>query len=117
MCALREVGALAGGLAGLSPTRHGRAQLGGAVHEIGEKGKLSLDVAFVPAAIDEDHGDGFPHLREGDGGRGVAVHDLGTNGSDPVDYPDTAGAVAIQVARKERGRALATSEPCRRSSR
>src|SRR3954470_345418 len=33
------------------------------------------------------------HLR----GRGVAVHDLGTNSSDPVDYPDTAGAVAIQV--------------------
>src|SRR2546429_7154878 len=27
------------------------------------------------------------HLR----GRGVAVHDLGTNGSDPGDYPDTAG--------------------------
>ena len=37
------------------------------------------------------------HLR----GRGVAVHDLGTNSSDPVDYPDTAGAVAIQVARGE----------------
>ena len=72
VCALREVGALAGGLAGLSPTRHGRAQLGGAVHEIGEKGKLSLDVAFVPAAIDQDHRAGFPCLREGDGGRGVA---------------------------------------------
>ena len=37
------------------------------------------------------------HLRK----RGIAVHDLGTNGSDPVDYPDTAGAVAIQVARGE----------------
>src|SRR5947207_13852147 len=35
------------------------------------------------------------HLR----GRGVAVHDLGTNSSEPVDYPDTAGAVALQVAR------------------
>jgi ribose 5-phosphate isomerase B len=37
------------------------------------------------------------HLR----GRGLAVHDLGTNGSEPVDYPDTAGSVAIQVARGE----------------
>ena len=37
------------------------------------------------------------HLR----GRGVAVHDLGTHTSEPVDYPDTAGAVALQVARGE----------------
>lgn len=37
------------------------------------------------------------HLR----GRGLAVHDLGTHSSEPVDYPDTAGAVAIQVARGE----------------
>jgi len=37
------------------------------------------------------------HLR----GRGIAVHDLGTNNSDPVDYPDTAAAVAVQVARGE----------------
>jgi len=37
------------------------------------------------------------HLR----GRGLAVHDLGTNTSEPVDYPDTAGAVAIHVARGE----------------
>ena len=37
------------------------------------------------------------HLR----GRGLAVHDLGTNTSEPVDYPDTAGAVAVQVARGE----------------
>ena len=37
------------------------------------------------------------HLR----GRGLAVHDLGTDTSEPVDYPDTAGAVAIQVARGE----------------
>ena len=35
------------------------------------------------------------HLRA----RGIAVHDLGTNSADPVDYPDTAGAVAIQVSR------------------
>ncbi|HKC55963.1 MAG TPA: RpiB/LacA/LacB family sugar-phosphate isomerase [Vicinamibacterales bacterium] len=37
------------------------------------------------------------HLRA----RGLAVHDLGTNTSDPVDYPDTAGAVALHVARGE----------------
>lgn len=37
------------------------------------------------------------HLR----GRGLAAHDLGTLTSEPVDYPDTASAVAIQVARGE----------------
>ena len=37
------------------------------------------------------------HLR----GRGVAVLDLGTNSTDPVDYPDIAGAVARSVARRE----------------
>src|SRR5919201_1710397 len=37
------------------------------------------------------------HLR----GRGLAVHDLGTDTSEPVDYPDTAEAVALQVARGE----------------
>jgi ribose 5-phosphate isomerase B len=37
------------------------------------------------------------HLRS----RGIAVHDLGTNGTEPVDYPDTAAAVARTVARGE----------------
>ena len=37
------------------------------------------------------------HLR----GRGVAAHDLGTNSSETVDYPDTAAAAALQVARGE----------------
>jgi ribose 5-phosphate isomerase B len=37
------------------------------------------------------------HLR----GRGLAVSDLGTDGSEPVDYPDIAGAVALAVARRE----------------
>jgi ribose 5-phosphate isomerase B len=37
------------------------------------------------------------HLR----GRGLAVTDVGTNGTDPVDYPDIAGAVALAVARRE----------------
>jgi len=37
------------------------------------------------------------HLR----GRGLAVHDLGTDSSEPVDYPDVAASVARQVARGE----------------
>lgn len=37
------------------------------------------------------------HLR----GRGLAVDDLGTDSSEPVDYPDTAASVARQVARGE----------------
>ena len=37
------------------------------------------------------------HLRS----RGLAVHDLGTDTSEPVDYPDTAAAVATQVASRE----------------
>jgi len=37
------------------------------------------------------------HLRA----RGIAAHDLGTATSEPVDYPDTAAAVALQVARGE----------------
>src|SRR5439155_26128602 len=31
--------------------------------------------------------------------RALAVHDLGTDGTDPVDYPDVAAAVATAVAR------------------
>ena len=42
------------------------------------------------------------HLR----GRAIAVHDLGTNGSEPVDYPDTASSAAIQVARGEADAAI-----------
>src|SRR5437899_7905634 len=34
-------------------------------------------------------------------GRGLAVHDLGTDGPDPVDYPDMAASVARAVARRE----------------
>ncbi len=37
------------------------------------------------------------HLR----GRGMAVHDLGTDTTEPVDYPDTAASVAVQVSRGE----------------
>jgi ribose 5-phosphate isomerase B len=34
-------------------------------------------------------------------GRGLAVHDLGTDGPDPVDYPDVAASVADAVVRRE----------------
>src|SRR3989475_5142813 len=34
-------------------------------------------------------------------GRGLAVDDLGTDGPDPVDYPDVAASVARAVARGE----------------
>jgi hypothetical protein len=37
------------------------------------------------------------HLR----GRGLAVLDVGTDGTQPVDYPDIAGAVALSVSRGE----------------
>lgn len=42
------------------------------------------------------------HLR----GRGIAAHDLGTTTSDPVDYPDTAAAAALAVARGEADAAI-----------
>jgi ribose 5-phosphate isomerase B len=34
-------------------------------------------------------------------GRGLAVLDVGTDTTDPVDYPDIAAAVALSVARRE----------------
>jgi ribose 5-phosphate isomerase B len=37
------------------------------------------------------------HLR----GKGLSVVDVGTNGPEPVDYPDIARAVGLPVARKE----------------
>lgn len=37
------------------------------------------------------------HLR----GRGLAITDVGTDGPEPVDYPDIAAAVALTVARRE----------------
>lgn len=42
------------------------------------------------------------HLRR----RGLAAHDLGTTTSEPVDYPDTAAAAAVQVARGEADAAI-----------
>jgi ribose 5-phosphate isomerase B len=34
-------------------------------------------------------------------GRGLAVDDLGTDSTEPIDYPDVAASVAIRVARSE----------------
>jgi ribose 5-phosphate isomerase B len=42
------------------------------------------------------------HLRS----TGVAAHDLGTMTTDPVDYPDTAAAAALAVARGEADAAI-----------
>jgi ribose 5-phosphate isomerase B len=42
------------------------------------------------------------HLRA----RGIVAHDLGTMTSDPVDYPDTASAAALQVTRNEADAAI-----------
>ena len=33
--------------------------------------------------------------------RGLTVQDLGTDSTDPVDYPDVAASVAVQVSRRE----------------
>ena len=40
-------------------------------------------------------------LRDDLRGRGLAVEDIGTHGSEPVDYPDIAAQVARLVARRE----------------
>jgi ribose 5-phosphate isomerase B len=54
-------------------------------------------------AIASDHTGGamkkaiVQHLR----GRGLAVDDLGVEGTTPIDYPDTAARVALAVARGE----------------
>ena len=42
------------------------------------------------------------HLRT----RGIVAHDLGTMTTDPVDYPDTASAAALQVTRGEADAAI-----------
>src|SRR5919197_293998 len=69
----------------------------------GEEGSLAPRADVRTVAIAGDHTSVslkaaiIAHLR----GRGLAVHDLGTNTSEPVDYPDTAGAVAPPGARGE----------------
>jgi ribose 5-phosphate isomerase B len=71
--------------AGLAPTADIRT-----VAIAGDHTSLALKRAIVA------------HLR----GRGVAVHDLGTTTTDPVDYPDTAAAAADAVARGEADAAI-----------
>src|SRR5688500_4855457 len=62
-----------------------------------ESASLAPTATIRTVAIAGDHtsvtlkGALVAHLRR----RGVAVHDLGTNASEPVDYPDTAAAAAI----------------------
>ena len=67
-------------LAGLAPVAEIRT-----VAVAGDHTSLALKAAIVH------------YLRS----RGVAAHDLGTATNESVDYPDTAAAVAIQVARGE----------------
>jgi ribose 5-phosphate isomerase B len=64
---------------------------------------LAPVMPVVRVAIGADHtgvalkADLVAHLRKS----GRAVNDVGTVGSDPVDYPDIAAAVATAVARRE----------------
>jgi ribose 5-phosphate isomerase B len=71
--------------AGLAP----KAEIG-IVAVAGDHSSLALKAVIVQ------------HLRR----RGIAAHDLGTHSSDPVDYPDTAAAAAIQVSRGEADAAI-----------
>jgi ribose 5-phosphate isomerase B len=67
------------------------------------------DSSLAPASAIARVGLGSDHsgvklkavLRDSLRTRGIAVVDVGTDGSDPVDYPDIAAAVARLVARKE----------------
>lgn len=67
------------------------------------------DASLMPAAVIARLAIGSDHsgvalkaaLRDALRHRGLAVVDVGTDSSDPVDYPDIAGAVARLVARRE----------------
>lgn len=80
------------------------------------EGRLTLDeLSLAPRAdvrtmaVGSDHAgialrrSLVPFLR----GRGLLVHDLGTDGPDPVDYPDVAASVAREVARGDADAGLA----------
>jgi ribose 5-phosphate isomerase B len=87
-----------------------RARRIAVVHDSGDSDSASLapvaDIRTV--AVSGDHGSLalkaaiVQHLRQ----RGLAAHDLGTNTTDPVDYPDTAAAAATQVVRGEADAAI-----------
>jgi ribose 5-phosphate isomerase B len=59
------------------------------------------DIRTVAIASDHTGGKLRQHLIGLLRGRGLAVQDLGTDGPDPVDYPDVAASVARLVARGE----------------
>jgi ribose 5-phosphate isomerase B len=65
--------------------------------------RLAPPATIARVAIGSDHS-GVKlkaHLRDHLRARGVTVVDVGTDSSDPVDYPDIAASVARLVARKE----------------
>jgi ribose 5-phosphate isomerase B len=71
---------------------------------------VDVDVAsLAPAAVIRRVAIGSDHsgvalkttLRESLRGKGLAVDDIGTHGTEPVDYPDIAVEVARLVARRE----------------
>jgi len=59
------------------------------------------DVRRVAIASDHTGGKMRHAIVQHRRGKGLAVNDLGVEGGDPVDYPDTAGRVAQSVARGE----------------
>jgi ribose 5-phosphate isomerase B len=64
---------------------------------------LAPPARIASVAIAGDHtGVALKHtIRQHLRGRGIAVDDLGTDGTEPVDYPDTAAAVAVKVSTGE----------------
>ena len=72
-------------------------------HASSDEAALAPVADIRTLAIASDHGgiDLRRHLVEFLRGRGLAVHDMGTDSREPVDYPDTAAAVARAVARGE----------------
>jgi ribose 5-phosphate isomerase B len=69
----------------------------------GDAAALAPEADIRRIAIGSDHSGVAlkAALRDELRGRGLAVQDIGTDGPDPVDYPDIAGQVARLVARKE----------------
>src|SRR5580704_2190402 len=72
-------------------------------HASSDEAALAPVAEIRTVAIASDHTGGKlrQHLVGMLRGRGLAVQDLGTDGPDPVDYPDVAASVARLVARHE----------------
>ena len=79
----------------------GRADFRRAVHEVGEKRELPLDIAFVPAAIDEEHGARFTSLSGGDGRRGVAEALAAGDDEDGLEAGKWPGRCRVEVVNPE----------------